>query len=112
MADHIKLAEAAFKLLQETGNSEASWAVRSKAALLLTLVIKRMGQPFWEELLPGLVAFAAHGPVQAQKVRRLRASCSSAAALLRGGSLIGRARGLFAGLHGIEAGDGGGDLDK
>ena len=80
-ADHVKLAEAAFKLLQELGTHEASWAVRSKAALLLTLVIKRMGQPFWEELLPELIAFAANGPVQAQKVRRLCATCSDASDL-------------------------------
>lgn len=64
-----QLARGCQSLLVGTGNTPATWAVRSKAALLVALVTKRMGQPFWEAMLPELLAYAGQGPVQAEKAR-------------------------------------------
>ena len=58
----------AYTLLVNTGNNSATWAVRSKAALLLALMTKRMGHLFWERVLPELISYANQGPVQAEKV--------------------------------------------
>lgn len=67
-AEREQLARGSQTLLVNTGNTPLTWAVRSKAALLVALVTKRMGQPFWETMLPELVAYAGQGPVQAEKV--------------------------------------------
>jgi hypothetical protein len=45
------------------GGQGGAWAARSKASLLLALVIKRSGADLWEAALPQLVAIAAEGPV-------------------------------------------------
>ena len=41
---------------------QGAWATRSKASLLLALVIKRTGAELWEAALPQLVAAAGEGP--------------------------------------------------
>lgn len=48
----------------------ASWAIRSKASLLLALVIKRTGPELFEAALPQLLqAAAAEGPAMQEQVR-------------------------------------------
>jgi len=42
--------------------------VKSKAALLLALVVKRQGQELWQALQPQLMLLAQQGPVQAEMV--------------------------------------------
>ena len=67
-AEQVQLANMMFDLFKVTGNTSSTWAVRSKGALLMSLVSKRMGQPFWEQLLPELLKYSSAGPVQAEKV--------------------------------------------
>jgi hypothetical protein len=55
-----------FSLFKTTGST---WLVRNKSSLLISLVTKRMGQRFWEQLLPELQTFAGEGPLQTEKVR-------------------------------------------
>lgn len=43
--------------------SGENWALRSKAALLLALVIRRMGAEVWDSALQRLLALAGEGPV-------------------------------------------------
>ena len=50
------------------GASSDSWSVKSKAALLLALVVKRQGQQLWQALQPQLLPLAQQGPVQAEMV--------------------------------------------
>lgn len=66
--DQVQLATQSFNLFKSTGNSPTGWVVRSKGSLLMSLIAKRMGQPFWEQLLRELLQIAADGPVQAEKV--------------------------------------------
>lgn len=42
--------------------------MKSKAALLLALVVKRQGQELWQALQPQLMLLAQQGPVQAEMV--------------------------------------------
>lgn len=51
------------KLFLHAVGGQGAWATRSKASLLLALVIKRSGPELWEAALPQLVAAAAEGPV-------------------------------------------------
>jgi hypothetical protein len=60
------------------GASSDSWSVKSKAALLLALVVKRQGQQLWQALQPQLLPLAQQGPVQAEMV-----GASSAAACMQ-----------------------------
>lgn len=58
----------------------SSWAIRSKASLLLALVIKRTGPQLWEAALPQLLqAAATEGPAMQEQVRRacVAAVCGS-----------------------------------
>ncbi|EFN51722.1 hypothetical protein CHLNCDRAFT_139890 [Chlorella variabilis] len=51
------------------GVCAASWAIRSKASLLLALVIKRTGHELWEAALPQLLqAAASEGPAMQEQV--------------------------------------------
>lgn len=50
------------------GASSDSWSVKSKAALLLALVVKRQGQQLWQALQPQLLPLAQQGAVQAEMV--------------------------------------------
>lgn len=50
------------------GACSDSWSVKSKAALLLALVVKRQGQQLWQALQPQLLPLAQQGPVQAEMV--------------------------------------------
>lgn len=64
--EHSQLATLAYSLLQQ---GAASWAIRSKASLLLALVIKRSGPELWEAALPQLLAAAnAEGPAMQEQV--------------------------------------------
>ena len=51
------------------GGTTSSFAVRSKAAVLLALVTKRQGGELLQALLPELLRLAAEGPTQAELVR-------------------------------------------
>lgn len=53
------------------GRDRNGWAVRSKAALLLTLVAKRQGPSLVKELLPQLLTIAAESPTHTEMVGRL-----------------------------------------
>lgn len=66
--EHAQLASLAFDMLNRVGASSDSWSVKSKAALLLALVVKRQGQQLWQALQPQLLPLAQQGPVQAEMV--------------------------------------------
>lgn len=55
-------------LCLSVGQSKDSWSVKSKAAVLLALVVKRSGQALWQALQPQLLLQAQQGPVQAEMV--------------------------------------------
>lgn len=63
-----ELATLCFNLFKSSGNSSIAWVIRSKSSLLMSLVTKRMGQPFWEQLLQELLPYASRGPLEAEKV--------------------------------------------
>lgn len=63
-----QLASMIFTLFKTTGNTLHTWVVRNKGALLMSLISKRMGQAFWEQLLPELLSYSNAGPIQAEKV--------------------------------------------
>ena len=63
-----ELATLCFSLFKGSGNASSAWVVRSKSSLLMSLVTKRMGQPFWEQLLQELLPYASRGPIEAEKV--------------------------------------------
>lgn len=63
-----ELATMCYNLFKGSGNASTAWIVRSKSSLLLSLVTKRMGQPFWEQLLRELLPYATRGPIEAEKV--------------------------------------------
>ena len=66
------------------------WAIRSKASLLLALIIKRTGAELWEAALPQLLqAAATEGPVmQAQVGGWFPQGCACAPCCLRGPGLL------------------------
>lgn len=65
-AEHQQLAALAYGKLQQ---GAPSWAIRSKASLLLALVIKRTGPELWEAALPQLLqAAGAEGPAMQEQV--------------------------------------------
>lgn len=66
--DQQQFAAMVFTLFKTVGDNSSGWVARSKASLLISLIAKRMGQAFWEQLLPELIRFAAEGPTQAEKV--------------------------------------------
>ena len=45
------------------------WALKSKAALLVALLIKRQGAPLWDAALPQLALLAQQGAPQAEAVQ-------------------------------------------
>lgn len=51
------------------GGAPSSFAIRSKAAVLLALVTKRQGGELLQALLPELLRLAADGPAQTEMVR-------------------------------------------
>eukprot|EP00884_Botryococcus_braunii_P005964 jgi/Botrbrau1/15369/Bobra.0304s0010.1 len=63
-----QLATFAFQLFQKGAGEQTTWAVRSKAAVLLALVAKRQGPELWVGMLPSLASFSQSGPVPAQMV--------------------------------------------
>lgn len=64
--ERSQLATMSYQLLQQ---GAAPWAIRSKASLLLALVIKRSGPDLWEAALPQLLAAAAsEGPAMQEQV--------------------------------------------
>lgn len=64
--EHSQVATLAYTLLQQ---GASSWAIRSKASLLLALVIKRTGPQLWEAALPQLLqAAATEGPAMQEQV--------------------------------------------
>ncbi|PRW59064.1 HASTY 1-like isoform X1 isoform B [Chlorella sorokiniana] len=64
--EHSQLATLAYSMLQQ---GAASWAIRSKASLLLALVIKRTGPELWEAALPQLLQAAqSEGPPMQEQV--------------------------------------------
>lgn len=65
-AEQQQLASMVFSLFKAAGGS---WSVRNKSSLLISLVTKRMGQRFWEQLLPELQSYAKEGTLQTEKVR-------------------------------------------
>lgn len=68
---------------------QGGWAARSKASLLLALVIKRSGAELWEAALPQLLAAAAEGPalqVGSSSTAKALHPMAFPAALHRGGS--------------------------
>jgi exportin-5 len=60
-ADRAQLAAAAYSLLRQAAGGGASWVVRSKASLLLALVMKRSGPEFLEASVAQLVALVGEG---------------------------------------------------
>ena len=50
------------------GETATNYAIRSKAAILLTLVTKRQGGQLLQALLPELLRFAQEGPTQTEMV--------------------------------------------
>ena len=50
------------------GGTTASFAIRTKAAVLLALVTKRQGGQLLQALLPELLRLAAEGPTQTEMV--------------------------------------------
>ena len=67
---HHTCSNSAFPL-RAVGGSATSYAIRSKAAVLLALVTKRQGGQLLQALLPELLRLAAEGATQAEMV-----SCS------------------------------------
>ncbi|KAL4423234.1 hypothetical protein ABPG77_000026 [Micractinium sp. CCAP 211/92] len=64
--EHSQVATLAYNMLQQ---GASSWAIRSKASLLLALVIKRSGPELWEAALPQLLqAAATDGPAMQEQV--------------------------------------------
>ncbi len=63
-----ELATMCFSLFKGSGNASTAWVVRSKSSLLMSLITKRMGQPFWGQLLRELLPYATQGPPEAEKV--------------------------------------------
>uniref|UniRef100_A0A1D1ZT05 Uncharacterized protein n=1 Tax=Auxenochlorella protothecoides TaxID=3075 RepID=A0A1D1ZT05_AUXPR len=61
-SDQQQWAAVTFAQLQQAASGE-NWALRSKAALLLALVIRRMGAEVWDSALQRLLALAGEGPV-------------------------------------------------
>ncbi|GAB4816646.1 hypothetical protein N2152v2_003692 [Parachlorella kessleri] len=61
--EQTQLATLSYNMLKEVGGLGGAWAARSKASVLLALVIKRSGAELWEAALPQLIAVAAEGPV-------------------------------------------------
>lgn len=66
--EHTQLAATVFSLLRQVGGTTSSFAVRSKAAVLLALVTKRQGGQLLQALLPELLRLASEGPTQADMV--------------------------------------------
>lgn len=66
--EHTQLASTVFSLLRQVGGTTSSFAIRSKAAVLLALVTKRQGGELLQALLPELLRLAADGPTQAELV--------------------------------------------
>ncbi|PSC73686.1 HASTY 1 [Micractinium conductrix] len=65
--EHNQLATLAYNMLQQ--GAASPWAIRSKASLLLALIIKRTGAELWEAALPQLLqAAATEGPVMQAQV--------------------------------------------
>ena len=50
-------------------SGQNAWALKSKAALLVALLIKRQGAPLWDAALPQLAILALQGAPQAEAVR-------------------------------------------
>jgi len=49
--------------------ARAAWVLKSKAAVLLALVIKRQGASLWEAVVPQLQLLMRQSPVHAETVR-------------------------------------------
>ena len=53
-------------------SGQNAWALKSKAALLVALLIKRQGATLWDAALPQLAILAQQGAPQAEAVRPSR----------------------------------------
>lgn len=62
-----KLASLCYDLMQQA-TGQGSYAIRSKSAFLLSLLIKRSGSEFWEAALPQLLSFASDHGTPAQEI--------------------------------------------
>ena len=49
--------------------AQAAWLLKSKAAVLLALVIKRQGASMWEAVVPQLLLLMQSSPAHAETVR-------------------------------------------
>ncbi len=49
--------------------ARAAWVLKSKAAVLLALVIKRQGASLWEAVVPQLQLLMQQSPAHAETVR-------------------------------------------
>jgi hypothetical protein len=65
---HLAAAAGSLPPLPLPPAGSSSWAIRSKASLLLALVIKRTGPELWEAALPQLLQAAAEGPAMQEQV--------------------------------------------
>ncbi|KAL3150212.1 hypothetical protein ABBQ32_000071 [Trebouxia sp. C0010 RCD-2024] len=66
--EHTQLASTSFGLLTQVGGTASSYAIRSKAAVVLALVTKRQGGQLLQALLPELIRLASGGATQAETV--------------------------------------------
>lgn len=66
--EHTQLASTSFGLLRQVGGTASSYAIRSKAAVLLALLTKRQGGQLLQALLPELIRLASAGATQAETV--------------------------------------------
>lgn len=65
---HLTCIQYDHILVGAVGGTTSSFAIRSKAAVLLALVTKRQGGQLLQALLPELLRLAAEGPTQTEMV--------------------------------------------
>eukprot|EP00891_Asterochloris_glomerata_P003358 jgi/Astpho2/3358/Aster-x1142 len=66
--EQAQLASISFSLLQQVAAAAPPFVIRSKAAVLMSLVAKRRGADTWQVLLPELLKTAGGGPAATEMV--------------------------------------------